>query len=76
MLHREVRFRAYVVQVREMPGGMARVVATPAPAEPGGAADMQRPTNASWDLERERASWARFFTDVRAVLATTQGQPR
>lgn len=60
-------YRAYVLEVKDSPGGGARVSAWPAVSEHE-VARGNRPFEApAWDLDEERAAWARLFEDVRGI---------
>lgn len=60
-------FRSYVVEVKDMLGGKVEVSAWPAVSE-AEISKGNRPYRArAWDLDEERAAWARLFEDVRGI---------
>ena len=65
---RRAAFRAYVLEVKEAPGGGARVSAWPAISEADAARGVRRFEAPVWDLSDERASWSRLFEDIRAIV--------
>ena len=61
-------FRAYVLEVKDAPGGGARVSAWPAISEADTARGVRRFEAPVWDLSDQRASWSRLFEDIRAIV--------
>ena len=61
-------YRAYVLEVEDVPGGGARVSAWPAISEADTARGVRRFEAPVWDLSDQRASWSRLFEDIRAIV--------
>ncbi len=61
-------FRAYILEVKSVPGDRARVSAWPAVSE----ADVSRGNRVyaapAWEMDEERAAWARLFGDIRGIV--------
>ena len=61
-------FRAYVLEVKSVPGDRARVSAWPAVSEADIARGNRPYTAPAWELDEERAAWARLFEDIRGLV--------
>ncbi len=61
-------FRAYILEVKSMPGDRARVSAWPAVSEADVARGNRPYTAAAWEMDEERAAWARLFEDIRGLV--------
>ncbi len=61
-------FRAYIVEVKATAGGRARVSAWPAVSEADVARGNRPYTAPAWEMDEERASWARLFEDIRGIV--------
>lgn len=61
-------FRAYVVEVQDLPGGQVQVSAWPAVSKPDMAGGARPYTARAWDVGHEREAWARLFEDVQGIV--------
>ena len=61
-------FRAYILEVKATAGGRARVSAWPAVSEADVARGNRPYTAAAWEMDEERAAWARLFEDIRGLV--------
>ncbi len=61
-------FRAYILEVKSVQGDRVRVSAWPAVSEADVARGNRPYTAAAWEMDEERAAWARLFEDIRGLV--------